>query len=207
MAQITAIKPQKKPGKFNLFLDGKFAFSLKPEVIVRENLRVNLLLKEEEVERLIRENEIQINLDRVYNFLSFRPRSKKEILDFFKRKKLGDQTQKVLLKKLEDQKVINDLDFARWWVEQRKTFRPRGKQLLKIELRQKGIDKGIIEKVLFSNPESEIDLAVLIIEKKYSQGKSLSKEELKKKIYGFLLRRGFSYEVIRKAIEKIQQKR
>jgi regulatory protein len=203
MPRITQIKPQKKPGRFNIFIDGEFALALSAEGILKEGLKVGQEISPEIISKLVKENELQINLDKVFKFLSFRPRSKKEILVFLKKKQLGEETEKAIFKKLEDLKMINDLDFAKWWVEQRKTFRPEGCRLLRLELQQKGIDQEVINQVLsLVNKEPEINLAKRVLDKKQRQFQGLTKGEFKKKAFNLLLRRGFSYETVRRAIEK-----
>lgn len=203
MPLITGIKPQKKPGRFNIFLDGKFSFALPAEIVVNENLKTGQVITAEKIQELIKQNELQLNLDKTFNFLSFRPRSKKEILSFLRKKQLGEQTEKMIFGKLEALGIINDSDFASWWVEQRKNFRPKSQRFLRLELRQKGIDKEIIDQVLASvSAKDEFVLAEKILEKKKNQLAKFSNEEYRKKAFGFLLRRGFSYEVARKVIEK-----
>ncbi len=201
MSLVTQIKPQKNKKRFNIFLDGKFSFGLDAEVLVKQGLKVGQELKPEQVEKLIKENELQKILDRVFNFLSFRPRSQKEILNFLKRKQVGEQTQDLIIKKLADLKMIDDLAFASWWSEQRQTFRPEGQRLLKMELKNKGIAKEIIDQALKEQkPVSQLAMAEKLLAKKKNQLQKLSFEERKKKIYGLLLRRGFSYETVKKLI-------
>lgn len=203
MPQITQIKPQKRQGRFNIFIDGEFAFALSAEIILKEGFKVGQETSLEKISKLIKENELQTNLDKVFKFLSFRPRSKKEILVFLKKKQLGEETEGMILKKLEDLELINDLDFAEWWIEQRRTFRPKGYHFLKLELKQKGINEKVINQVLTSiNKESEITLAKKVLDKKKRQLHGLPREEFKKKAFDFLLRRGFSYEITKEAIEK-----
>jgi len=203
MPRITQIKAQKKPGRFNIFIEGKFSLALPAEVVVRENLKTGQSVSSEEIQQLIKENEFQVSLDKTFKFISYRPRSKREVLVFLKKKQLGEQTEAMILEKLEALEMIKDLDFAHWWVEQRKTFRPKSARLLKLELRQKGIRREIIDQVLAPiSTKDEFVLAERVLRKKEAQLSGLSKEEFKKKAFGFLLRRGFSYEVIGKAIEK-----
>src|SRR5437016_3045700 len=95
----------------------------------------------------------QLLIDKALKLLSYRPRSKSEIVNKLKpisvkngiSEKIFDQT----ISDLEKRNLINDEEFAQWWVDQRAEFRHKGKRLLKIELLQKGIENGIIEKVRF----------------------------------------------------------
>lgn len=119
-------------------------------------------------------------------FVSYRPRSEKEIRDFLTRKLTkwkvsGEVLLQNVITRMRELGYIDDEKFAQWWIEQRSTFRPKGKRLLEMELRAKGVSMKI-----------DIDegaLAKRAIEKKRVHWD-------KKKLYGFLMRRGFSSSVV-----------
>lgn len=201
MPAITGIKPQKNKNRFNVFLDGKYLFSLDSEALIKEKLKVGQQITPEKIQELIRENELQTNLDRAFNFLSYRPRSRKEILDFLRKKDLGEKTQQLIIQKLEDLKMIDDLKFCQWWLEQRETFQPKGKRLLVLELKRKGIPQETINQALTDQgEENELELAQKLLEKKKRQLAGLSGWDLKKKASELLLRRGFSWETVSRTV-------
>ncbi len=212
MPQITDIKPQKKirhgEPRFNIYLDGRFGFALPAEVLTKAGLKINQTLTQSETDKLVKENEFAKFYDFVLRFISVRPRSEKEIKDWFKRKEVGDETQQMIWKKLEHLGYINDEEFAKWWVEQRTAFRPTGKRALEMELRQKGVSREVISSHITSHasPVTEIDLAKRAVEKKLKIYKNLPPLELKKKLSSFLARRGFSWETIEKVIDEIGEK-
>jgi len=137
-------------------------------------------------------------LDRVYRFLSLRPRSKKEVADYLKNRKISPFEGEKIFKILKEQKLINDLEFAKWWVEQRETFKPKGKIALRVELKQKGISEEIIEKALVHIDEES--LAKKALAKKIEAYRKLPPEEFFRKISQFLSYRGFSWQTIEKII-------
>ena len=143
-------------------------------------------------------------LDKALRFLSIRPRSRKEILIYLGKKIRQNQLiiDKVL-SELENLGLVDDYDFACWWVEQRITFRPKGKKALIFELRQKGIDPEIIEKVI-NQKVDEVALAKIVAEKKLRILKNLSPTELRSKLEGFLARRGFRWETIKKVLDQVE---
>lgn len=202
MPQITDIRPQKTRrlgmARFNVYLDGKFSFALSDEVLVRENLKNGQQISEEKVKKLIKENEFGKIYDRILKFLSFRPRTEKELLDWFGKKNVGEETKKMVWEKLGDLGYINDEEFARWWIEQRISFKPMGRYAIIRELRQKGINQDLIARTLDSLKVqvSEIDLAKRAAEKKMKIYKKLPFPEFRQKISAFLARRGFSWETI-----------
>lgn len=202
MPQISAIEPQKrKKGRFNIYLDGEFAFGVGENLIVRENLKIGKNLPKEEINRLVEESGIEKILEKVFKFLSFRPRSKKEILDYLKRKNLGKNESELALKRVEKLGFINDEEFARFLVQSRVKSKPKGKRVLILELRQKGIDNEIIEKILDEVTVSELELAQRAISKKLENFLKLPPNAAREKITAYLGRRGFSWDTIKELID------
>ena len=201
MPFITAIKPQKKrKNRFNIYLDGKFVFGLPAETLVKANLSVGQELSSQEVNDLILKNELGKSLDRVYRFLSYRPRSEREIRDYLKKKEVNKKITEKVIDKAKKLNYIDDLKFVHWWVEQRSTFRPRGKRALTAELRQKGIAPEIIGQVLEESVD-EVVLAKKAVKKKIVIWQKLPLWERRRKLSDYLTRRGFSWEVIKKIVD------
>jgi regulatory protein len=163
--------------------------------LLKAGLKVGQKLSQKQVEDLVFKNEFQKLLDRTLLLISRRPRSEKEIRDYLKRKKSSLKITESIIKKLKQLKQINDQEFASWWVEQRTTFRPKGKFGLMMELRQKGIEKETIEKAI--GKVNELPLAEKLIQKKAKSFKNLPREVVYQKLTAYLARRGFSWETIK----------
>ena len=141
-------------------------------------------------------------------FFSFRPRSEKELRDFLAKKLTkwkisGDVLLDKVVTRMAELGYVDDRKFARWWVEQRNTFRPKGTMLLVRELYQKGVDRDIVGEVLSGSKGSEMEDAKTVIEKKLKLLNNLSRFEKKKKLYGLLGRRGFSSETIDRVVDDV----
>jgi regulatory protein len=205
---ITDIKPQKNKKRFNIYLDGKFAFGLSAEARLKAGLKIDQEISSQKVEELIKEDEFIKFYDRALKFLSYRPRSERELQDWFKKKKVGSETQKLIEKKLKHLNYLDDEEFTRWWIEQRTTFRPFGKRRLALELRQKGIDKNLIVKLLdcYLAQDKELELAEEVAKKKLKNLKNLPYLEARGKLSAFLARRGFGWEIIKEVVAKTLKK-
>ena len=84
MPQITAIKPQeKRKNRFNVYFDGRFGFAISNELLVREGLKVGQELSPQKTEELVAKDRLGRAQEQIYRFLSYRPRSEKEIYDYF----------------------------------------------------------------------------------------------------------------------------
>ncbi|MGB9911392.1 MAG: regulatory protein RecX [Microgenomates group bacterium] len=138
-------------------------------------------------------------LEKTLRFLSFRPRSEKEVKDFLRRKKISSLKIDSIIYLLKKQGLIDDYQFAFWWVEQRGEFRPKGKKALIFELKKRGIEEKIIDKVLSSLDEKELAWRALL--KKEESFSRFKGEELKRKIFNFLSSRGFSFETIEEILK------
>jgi len=204
--QITDIKPQKRKQRFNVYVDERFAFAVSAEALAKAGLKTNQEIPEEKIEELTKEDDFVKIYERVLKFFSFRPRSEKELRDWFRKKQIGEETQKLIYQKLRNLGYLDDEEFAKWWIEQRTTFRPSGLRLLTLELRQKGISKDLIAKLLNCHivKDKEVELARKVAGKKLKLLKHLSDLELRQKLTAALIRRGFSFEVAKKVVDEIK---
>jgi len=240
--KITSVEPQKKnPKRFNIFLDGKFAFGADEDTIVDNRLIFGKEIITEDLEKLLFEVEVGKLVERVYGLLNVRYRSEKEIRDYvknlsFKRKirtsfasrsqksvaltrrtlrfstqnvkeqdELSEVVIEALITKLKKRDLINDLRFAKEWVEARRKSKKKGINAIKAELFQKGIKREIVEEALALNEEGndEEKLAREALEKKLRVWGNLPEQEFKQKALPFLMRRGFDYYIAKKTVDSV----
>lgn len=211
--KVTLVERQKKNSKrFNIYLDGKFAFGADEDTLVTFRLIEGKDFTQDDLEKILLETEVGKLIDRVYNLLSRRGRSEREVRDYlktlsFKRKikdleELSEIVIEALIDKLKLRDLINDKRFAKDWVESR--GKKRGTQILKGELFQKGIDREIINEVISNQllVISEDEVAEQALEKKMKSFASLDEIKFKRKATEFLMRRGFSYDLAKGVVEK-----
>ena len=148
MPVITSIKQQKDKNRVNVYLDDKFGFGIDLDNFVLLHLKINQELTDKEIEEIVKKAEFQKTFDKLLRFAMVRPRSEKEIRDYFRRKKVHESLHVKLFEKLRHFELIDDEKFAKWWIDQRANFKPKPKRILIQELRIKGIDKEIIDKVM-----------------------------------------------------------
>jgi regulatory protein len=200
MQKITAIVVQKKnPKRVNIYLDGEFAFGLAR--ITAAWLQTGQTLDEEKIAKLQAEDSREKALQQALLFLSYRVRSENEIRQNLRKHEYTEPVIEETLEHLRRDGFANDNQFARAWVENRNTFRPRGRRALTMELRQKGIDDSTIESVL-----EGVDDEALAYEaglKKAGKLKVQEWSEFRKKVSEFLARRGFSYPVISPIVTRL----
>ena len=92
------------------------------------------------------------DFEKFYNsalrFLSFRPRSENEVRDNLLEKKAVQEIIEKIILKLKEHNFINDLEFAKHWIESRIRFKPRSSRLIQMELKQKGIAQDLIDNLI-----------------------------------------------------------
>ncbi|TMC78155.1 MAG: hypothetical protein E6J09_05350 [Chloroflexi bacterium] len=134
-------------------------------------------------------------------FLATRPRSVAEIRRHLHGKRYDDAAIDGAIDRLRAQRYVDDLDFAKYWVEQRSRFRPKGDRALVSELTSKGVARETINAALGElPPESEADRARRAIARQVARWRSLGAGERNRKIHTYLAARGFDYGVIEEVV-------
>lgn len=136
-------------------------------------------------------------------YLAGRPRSVGEIRRHLRGKKYDDEAIDGAIDRLRAQRYVDDLDFAKYWVEQRAKFRPKGDRALISELTNKGVARETIEIAMGEVPvESEADRAWRAIGRRINRWNTLERSDRRRKIHAFLAQRGFDYDVIDEVIQR-----
>ncbi len=141
-------------------------------------------------------------------YVSFRPRSKKELTDFLNKKLTrwevsGAGLLAKVIDRMEELGYADDEKFAEWWVAQRTEFKPKGNRYIQMELKGKGVPDAVIASVLAHRGSGSLLAAARqAVAKKMTLWAKLPTLARKKKIYDYLGRRGFDFETIRKLIDE-----
>ena len=200
MNKITAIKQQQKnKSRVSIFIDDEYNFSLTK--FIAAWLRVGQELTQEKVKELKLKDSNEVLLQKAINFISYRPRSEKETRMRLKKYGCDQDQEENIIERLLSSKLLDDAQFAELWVENRSDFRPRSKFMLKGELLQKGITNEIIDEIL--SKVDDLDQATRAAKQQARKYKMLEWSEFRKKLNGFLHRRGFSYSVIQGIAENL----
>ncbi len=202
--KVTALKVQKKNRRrVNVYLDGVYAFGL-PD-IVAATLRVGQVLSDEDCANLQQRDVAEQAHERALRFLSYRPRSKEEVTRYLAGKQVPEDVIAETVRRLEGVGLLDDAAFARFWVENRQSFRPRGSMALRYELRRKGVSDQAIESAIRDTDEREGAYRVAQAQAKRLSG--ADRETFRRRLGGYLSRRGFSYAIVRETIDRLWKER
>ena len=202
--RISSIEQQKRnPERVNVSLDGEFAFAIPVNAVLDFGLRTGIQLSASQIEELKEIDDTAKATDAAIRLLTARPRSVREIEQRLRRKEFGDPTIERVIQRLRDWRYVDDEAFARFWVENRESNRPRGRRLLKQELRAKGVEREIVTNTIEDAEIDEITGALEIARVKLRAYKNLEPEVAKRRMGAFLGRRGYGYGVIKPVLTEL----
>ena len=198
---ITAIKVQKRnPQRVAIYLDGEFAFGLAR--IIAAWLNVGKELSDADILKFKQQDTLEVAFQKALHFISYRPRATAEVQKKLVEKGFSEPVVADTLDRLQRNGLLNDVQFAQAWVENRMAFRPRSRRVMAFELRQKGLVDETIDQAL----DEQVDEEALAYQAGQRQARRLASLDLKAfrlKLGAFLGRRGFSYDVVRPVVDRL----
>ena len=204
MGSITALRVQKRnKRRVNVHLDGEYAFALTD--IEATRLRVGQTLTEEEMAALQERDEAERAYERALNFLSYRPRSESEVRNNLRRKRVAAEAIESAVDRLLRAGLLDDREFARYWIDNRIQFRPRGARALRHELRAKGVPHPVITEALEGYDDEAA--AMKAAQAGASRMARLEEEDFRRRLSAYLARRGFNYGVVKPLVQEMLERR
>jgi len=202
--KITALREQKrKKDRVNVYLDGQYALSLGAQLAAE--LQEGSFLSAEELHALQRRDSFANAYKKALDYLAYRPRSRRELSDYLRRKRVPEKIVEEVLEGLTRERLVDDLAFARYWVENRERFRPRSRAMLRSELRHKGLDEEMISEALATVDEEESTRRAA--HQRASRYIRLDERSFRQKMGQFLRRRGFNYHLIEEVVSSLLRER
>jgi len=199
--KITAIKQQvKRADRYSIYVDEKYSFSLSEPELLNVGLRINQEFTEAELDELKNKAVLDKAYDRTLNLIMRRPRSEWELRDYLKRKEYDEEAIAATIERLAERGYVNDQDFAKRWVENRRLLKSTSKRRLQQELKQKRVSQEVIDEVLASDETDERDVLRELVGRKQKQ----TKYQDKTKLMQYLSRQGYNYGDIKSVLEEFQ---
>ncbi len=203
MPKITALEPQKRPGRLNVFVDGQFVIGVGETVAADLGLRVGREITPDKLREVAGAEEIHKATEAALVLLEVRARARREIETRLAQKGYEEGVIAQVMEKLTRLELLDDAQFAAQWVEAKTRVggsRPVGRRRLSSELFGKGVAKEqIAQAVEKVTNEDELALARAAAGKKVrvvpTDRDALQAE--RRKLMGFLQRRGFGWETVK----------
>jgi len=213
---ITRLAPGvRDPNRVNVFLDGHFAFSLDIAQVVDLDVKIHQKVDKERLKALQCASEFGKLYQRTLEWVLTRPHSERETRDYLKRRKfkrqmlnrqrareekrplpeIQDEIAAQVVERLIEKGYINDLKFAKFYVENRHVRKGISHKRLKMELRRKGVDEEKIQLALNTVPRDENEEIMKMIAKKRKKYNDFQ-------LVGYLSRQGFDLQTAKTAVER-----
>ena len=205
MPAITALISQPRRPKVDLYLDGELAFTLARKLARESGVFVGKNLSPQQVRELQDQEELRAALDSAYRYLSYGARSESQMRTRLRQKGVLPNTMDKAIVRLRELRLLDDTAFAQQWVERRALSNPRGRRLVRWELRQKGIGQDVAEESVQVIDDEEG--AYKAAARRAGRSKAQNYPEFRKKLGEFLVRRGFGYAVAERAVARLWKER
>lgn len=193
------VEQEKQKGRYSLFVDGKYAFSLSETALLQSKLATGQELAKEDLKRWKQESADDKIYSNALRYAAMRQRSTWEVQQYLRRKEASPTLAEKILNKLSDIGLLNDETFARAWVQNRRLLRPTSKRKLQQELRAKHVPDQVIDVTLAEEGDDENAALRAIVAKKRNLPRYKAEPM---KLMQYLARQGFNYEDIKSVLSE-----
>lgn len=185
------------PPRVVVFVDGAEAFTVSEAVASELGIEVGAELVDSASQLLEADDEREKAREAALRLLAVRARSKGELADRLRRKGFREESCAFVVAALKDVGLVDDEDFARAWVDEKLRLRPCGPRRLVQELLARKVGRTLADRVVEETfrEHAELEVARRAVASKARASAGLDREKRRSRLYSFLLRRGFSYEV------------
>jgi regulatory protein len=192
----------RQPDRVRVYLDGDPSSIVVSRLIATEaGLRPGLPFDESRLAKLLNRDALQDALDRALHFLETRPRSEREVRTRLTQAGFSPELLDGVVERLNTMGLIDDAAFARYWIDNRERFSPRGTRMIKAELFQKGLKSEVIAEQVEGAIDEEAGARGIAL-RQAPRWSKLDRNTFRQKMWSFLSRKGFGYDVIQPVIEE-----
>jgi regulatory protein len=181
--------------------------SVHEDLVVRYNLMAGRSIEEEDLRELVRADAVHRAYLLSLSYISRKMRTRHEIMQYLHRKEMDEETARLAVERLIQEKLVNDEQYAQMFVQQRHR-QQRGRLLIKQELHQRGIkaDEQPAAMALVT-PDEELAAALAAVRKRTQSKFGADRAINTNQLMNFLMRRGFSSGIARTALRTVMQER
>lgn len=197
---VTEIKKIGSGKRYKVFIDNENIGVFQDEILAKYQLKTGQEIDEEFLKDLKNSNSKVSSFDDAVSYLEKFSKTKRGIIDYLKKKGYDKDTIEKTCEKLDEYGFINDRLYAENYI---KTFiTKKSKKAIKFDLKNKGVNEHIIDKLLSEIDEDEEKKTVLMLAKKYTKNKEID-QKIKQKCKNYLFSKGFSYDLCNYAVESL----
>jgi regulatory protein len=205
---ITSIEQQKRKQRYNIYINEQFAFGVHEDILIKHRLVKGQAIDQARMEMIVKDDELQQAYLNALKWLGVRARTSKEVRERLITKEYTEDIVEEVLRRLREQKYIDDTDFAKRWADERVRLHKKGRRWVRQELKEKGVPEQAIHDALSEvDEETEWVSALSLGQKRWGRGSSKSDEpwQRKQRVLAFLVRRGYSVELASRVVKKLAE--
>lgn len=203
--QITKIEAQKRAGRYNIYVDGHYAFPVSEDVLIRYRLLKGTELTENMIATLQSADDVSKAYELALNYLSYQQRTEKELSDYLVKKELPETTIAPVMARLIDEKLLDDDHYAHSYVRTMKHTSDKGPSVIRRQLKQRGVKDDLIDNALAEDYQPDEQLARLneLVDKLKRQYQRLTPKIQRQKVQQRLVEKGFSFDLVGQALAEV----
>ncbi|CAM3345655.1 recombination regulator RecX [Lactobacillus paragasseri] len=200
MPIITKISTQKRKGRYNIFIDNEYAFSVSERTLAEKRLLKGTELSTEDIKEIKKAESDSHAIQLAMSYLSYQPRSVYEILEYLNKHEISQDASQAAVQNLIKLNYLNDNNFARLFIKNNLRVGKDGPRAVDRKLKQKGLAADVIQEALYEIEDEEwIDAGLRLVHSLIHQvGKAWRRyrrdEDFKRKqkVKRYLFQHGFS---------------
>ncbi len=138
--------------------------------------------------------------------LSRSMKTRYQLAKILEKREIPDEIANAVLDRFTEAQLIDDAAFARAFVNSRLAISGKSRSVIARELKQKGVSAEDAQEALsIIDSELEDKTAYSVAKKRYQQLSSLSPDVRRRRLMGFLMRRGFSSSLTTRILRDLEQ--
>lgn len=205
VAKVTMIQAQKRSGRYNLYLDGKYAFPISESVMIKFRVFKGMEITPELQLQMMTADDISRAYTRALDYLSHQLRTEKEVHDKLVTEDIEATIIDETMKKLREMHLLDDAQYAAAYVRTAKNTSTKGPRVIRQNLRQKGVGEQLIDDALAENfqGDDQLENAAAMAQKLAKRYQRQAFKTMLQKVRQGLMTKGFDSETITAALETL----
>lgn len=205
MAKVTKIQAQKRKGRYNVYLDGKYAFPVAETTLIEFRLMNDVELTDAQIKEIQDRENVNKAYGDAVNYLSYQLRTKKEIKDYLYKKEYHRDAVDDVISRLERLHYLDDESYAKSFINTQLRTTANGPRIIEQKMLRKGVPETIVQDKMFEIDQGTLlENATEFAEKQVRKQKRASFKQMVTKIRQSLYQKGYDNETIEATLKNLE---
>jgi len=204
LAKVTKIQAQKRKGRYNVYLDDKYAFPVAENTLIEFRLMNGTELDDKQIKEIQDRENVNKAYGDAVNYLSYQLRTEKEIKEYLYKKEYHRDAVDFTLQRLRDLNYLDDASYATSFINTQLRLSANGPKIIEQKMVQKGVPNNIIQdKLAEIDQDILLDNATDFAKKQVRKQRRASFQQMQTKLRQSLYQKGFNKEIIEETIKNL----